>query len=179
MLHRVGVRGTHAAVAPVSAARNTGGMNLLDVAVGRRTVVTLALALGSVMLLAADAPQPRGRVVVTDTETTILDVVEFAPGTAVLQARSLATLDAVADTLKGNPSIELVEVQAHMRGDGDPAAALALSQRRAEVVVDYLVTSGVASQRLVAEGYGLTQPLGDPAKNERIAFLILKRSADQ
>lgn len=181
MVHCVGVRGTHDAVAPVQAARHTGGMHLLDVAVGRRTIAALVLTLGSVMLLAADAPQPRGRVVVTETETTILDVVEFAPGTAALRATSSATLDAVADTLQGNPSIELVEVQSHMRGDGDAAAALALSQQRAEVVVDYLVHRGVAPARLSAQGYGVTQPLevAVPAKNERVAFLILKRAGDQ
>lgn len=164
----------------MQAARNTGGMYLLDVAVGRRAMVVLALALGSVMLIAADAPQPRGRVVVTETETTILDVVEFAPGTATLRATSSATLDAVADTLQGNPSIELVEVQAHVRSDRD-AAALELSQQRAEVVVAYLVHRGVAASRLTAQGYGATQPLdlAVPAKNERVAFLILKRTGDQ
>ena len=153
-------------------------MNLLDVAVGRRTVVVIALALGSVAMMSADSPRPHKRVVVTDTSTTILDVVEFAPGTATLRTKSLATLDAVADTLKGNPSITLVEVQAHMRTDGDAHADLELSQRRAEVVVAYLVDAGVAPDRLVAQGYGQTQPLdpGVPAKNERVAFLILKRA---
>jgi len=156
-------------------------MNLLDVAVGRRTVVALVLALGSVMLLAADAPPPRGRVVVTDSETTILDVVEFAPGTATLCTTSFATLDAVADTLNGNPSIELVEVQAHLRDDRLETAAVALSQERADVVVAYLVHRGVAPSRLTAQGYGTTQPLdvAVPAKNERVAFLILKRAGDQ
>jgi len=156
-------------------------MNLLDVAVGRRTVLAVALALGSVLLLAADRPEPRGRVVVTETETTILDVVEFSPGTAALRTKSLATLDAVVETLQGNPSIERVEVQAHMRTDGNPRADLALSQQRAEAVRDYLVRHGVAPERLTAQGYGQTEPIDPavPAKNERVAFLILKRTGDQ
>jgi outer membrane protein OmpA-like peptidoglycan-associated protein len=156
-------------------------MSLLEGTVGRRTVVAFALALGSLVLLSADAPQEHGRVVVTETETTILDVVDFAPGTATLRGTSSATLDAVAETLRGNPSIALVEVQSHMRGEGD--ADLELSQRRAEVVVAYLVAAGVEPGRLVAQGYGDTQPL-DPhaataAKNERIAFLIVKRAGDR
>jgi len=156
-------------------------MNLLDVAVGRRTVVALVVALASVVLLAADRPEPRGRVVVTETETTILDVVEFSPHTATLSTKSFAILDAVAATLTGNPSIEQVEVQAHMRTDGDANADLALSQERAGVIVDYLVQHGVAAERLTAQGYGQTQPLDAavPAKNERVAFLILKRTGDQ
>jgi outer membrane protein OmpA-like peptidoglycan-associated protein len=45
----------------------------------------------------------------------------------------------------------------------------------------YLVDKGVEQSRLTAQGYGETQPLDRAhtpeawAKNERIAFLILKR----
>ncbi|HET9987921.1 MAG TPA: OmpA family protein [Kofleriaceae bacterium] len=150
-------------------------MNLLDLAVGRGTALVIALALGSLILLRPEAPPQRGRVVVTDTETTILDVVEFAPGTATLRASSRPTLDAVADTLRGNPSIELVEVQSHTRD-----ANLALSQHRADAVVAYLVSAGVEPNRVVAQGYGDTQPIdrAAPGNNERIAFLILKRASD-
>jgi outer membrane protein OmpA-like peptidoglycan-associated protein len=142
-------------------------------------VVAFALALGSLLLISADRPREHGRVVVTDTETTILDVVEFAPASATLRGTSSATLDAVAETLRGNPSIELVEVQSHMLG----AADLELSQQRADVVVKYLVAAGVEPGRLAAQGYGDTQPL-DPtvataAKNERIAFLIVQRDGDR
>jgi outer membrane protein OmpA-like peptidoglycan-associated protein len=155
-------------------------MNLLDLAVGRGTALVIALALGSVVLVSADSPKPHGRVVVTETSTTILDVVEFASGTATLSVHSYATLDAVTATLLGNPSIELIEVQSHTRGDGDPIADLGLSQDRAEAVVAYLVVSGVAPARLSAQGYGATQPLDRavPAKNDRIAFLILKRTGE-
>jgi outer membrane protein OmpA-like peptidoglycan-associated protein len=156
--------------------RDTEGMNLLDLAVGRGTalVLVITLALGSLLYLSPDAPR-RGRVVVTDTETTILDVVEFAPGTAALRESSRPTLDAVAETLRGNPSIELIEVQSHTRDH-----SLAVSEQRAAVVVAYLVAAGVEPSRLVAQGYGDTQPIdrAAPAKNERMAFLILKRAND-
>ena len=121
---------------------------------------------------------PRAGVVVTDTETTILDVVEFMPGTAVLRPSSLPTLDAVAATMQGNPSISLVEVQAHTSGIGDELANLDLTQRRADAVVLYLGAAGVSPARLAAQGYGDTQPIdrAAPHKNERISFLILQRS---
>lgn len=155
-------------------------MNLLDLAVGRGTALAFALALGSLVVLRPEAPPERGHVVVTDTETTILDVVEFAPGTATLRASSRPTLDAVADTLRGNPSIELLEVQSHTGGVGDGDANLALSEQRAGEVMAYLVAAGVEPTRLVAQGYGDSQPIARdaPVKNERIAFLILRRAGD-
>jgi outer membrane protein OmpA-like peptidoglycan-associated protein len=152
-------------------------MNLLELAVGRGTPLVLALVIAS-WFARPDEPPERGRVVVTETETTILDVVEFVPGTATLRQVPNATLDAVASTLLGNPSIELIEVQSHTRGSGDAAANLTLSEQRAAIIVTYLVNAGVARSRLTAEGYGDTQPLdrAGAANNERVSFLILKRS---
>lgn len=151
-------------------------MYLLDRAYGPRILLVLGLATAALWLRPAEAP--KGRVIVTETSTTILDVVEFAPGTAELRAHSHATLDAVAETLQGNPSIQLVEVQAHTRGDGGAEANLDLSQHRADAVMAYIVAKGVEPMRLTAQGYGDTQPLapGVAAKNERVAFLILKRN---
>jgi len=153
-------------------------MKLYDLALGPSTLLALAVAVGSVLALPSD--EAPARVVVTDTETTILDVVEFVPGTATLRPGSLLTLDAVADTLRGNPSIELVEVQSHTAGKSDDAASLDLSQQRADVVATYIEARGVAPDRLEAQGYGNTQPIDvtAPAKNERMAFLILKRTSD-
>lgn len=153
-------------------------MHLVDVPVGRGTALALVVVIAS--WLAVPAPA-RGRVVVTDTETTILDVVEFEPGTATLRASSLPTLDAVAATLDGNLSIELIEVQSHASGIGDGAVNLALTEQRAAVVMKYLVDAGIAPSRLVAQGYGDTQPIDHvaSAKNERVSFLILKRTSDE
>lgn len=156
-------------------------MQLLDVARGRGTAFVLALALAVTTWRAVSVEHPhRGRVVVTDTETTILDQVEFVPGTSTICVRSRPILDAVAATLAGNPSIELVEVQSHTSGLGNADANQVLSEQRAAAVVTYLVNAGIDSSRLVAQGYGDTQPLerGAPGTNERVSFLILRRSPD-
>ncbi len=149
-------------------------MHLLE-RVGGRALLVLALAVAP--LMASPLEQP-GHVVVTDTETTILDVVEFAPGTATLRPTARPILDAVAETLRGNPSLERIEVQSHTSGIGDRAANQALSEQRAAAIVNYLVAAGVEPARLVAAGYGDSQPLdrAAPAKNERVSFLILQRS---
>lgn len=55
----------------------------------------------------------------------------------------------------------------------------ALSQKRAQAVVDYLVKQGVDPAQLQAVGYGSQQPVADNAtpegqfKNRRIEFEVL------
>jgi outer membrane protein OmpA-like peptidoglycan-associated protein len=131
-----------------------------------------------------DGCPDRGRVVVTDTAIEILDVVYFEYNKAIIQTRSYSILDAVAATLQGNPSIQLIEIQGHTDERGDDAYNLDLSDRRAKSVEKYLADKGVDAKRLTAHGYGETQPLDRRsneaawAKNRRVAFLILKRTSD-
>ena len=154
-------------------------MHLFEVPVRRYIILAIALATASAIAVLVE-PAPRGRIVVTETETEILDVVEFAPGTAMLRSKSLAVLDAVASTLEGNPSIELVEVQSHTSGVGDESANLTLTEHRAAAVMAYLVDQGIDPARLTAQGYGDTQPLDHAGswKNERIGFVIVRRTSD-
>ncbi|MFN0249920.1 MAG: OmpA family protein [Kofleriaceae bacterium] len=155
-------------------------MHLLDGRIGRYIAFAFVLAIVSAIAVVTTEP-PRGRVVVTDTETEILENIEFAPGTAMLLPKSLAILDAVATTLHGNPSITLVEVQLHTSRMGDEIANLSLAERRAAVVTAYLENVGIEPARLSAQGYGDTQPIDRTPgswKNERISFLILTRLAD-
>ena len=71
-----------------------------------------------------------------------------------------------------------IEVAGHTDNVGDAAYNIDLSERRAKAVVDYLVQSGVAAERLSAKGYGETQPLDTNdtedgrANNRRIEFNI-------
>ncbi len=131
-----------------------------------------------------DGCPDRGRVVVTDTSIEILDMVYFEYDKAIIKKQSYPILDAVASTMQGNPSIQLIEVQGHTDERGDDAYNLDLSDRRAHAVKDYLVGRGVTETRLTAQGYGETQPIDRNhneaawSKNRRVAFLILKRATD-
>jgi len=132
----------------------------------------------------ADGCPDRGRVVVTDTSIEILDVIYFEYNKDIIKPASYPILDAVAATMQGNPSIQLIEIQGHTDERGDDAYNLDLSDRRAKSVMKYLVDKGVDPKRLTAQGYGETQPLDRRhneaawAKNRRVAFLILKRATD-
>jgi len=129
-----------------------------------------------------DGCPDRGRVVVTDTSIEILDVIYFEYNKDIIKPASYPILDAVAATLKGNPSISQIEIQGHTDERGDDAYNLDLSDRRAKSVLKYLVDKGVEASRLTSTGYGETQPLDRRhneaawAKNRRVAFLILKRA---
>ena len=119
--------------------------------------------------------------IISDTDVEILDIIRFEPHSAVLMASSHPTLDAVAATLQGNASLQLVEVQSHTAEPADAADNQQLSQQRAQAIVQYLVARGVAPGRLVAHGYGSSEPLvqgsdaAARARNDRIAFVILRR----
>jgi OmpA-OmpF porin, OOP family len=131
-----------------------------------------------------DGCPDQGRVVVTDTEIEILDMVYFEYNKDVIKTESYAILDALAKTLEGNPAIQLVEIQGHTDERGNDAYNLELSDRRAKSVQTYLIDKGISAKRLTAQGYGETQPLIRErneraySKNRRVAFLILKRAAE-
>ena len=131
-----------------------------------------------------DGCPDRGRVVVTETSIEILDVIYFEYNKDVIKPASYPILDAVAATLQGNPSIQLIEIQGHTDERGDDAYNLDLSDRRAKSVQRYLTEKGVDAKRLTAQGYGETQPLDRRhneaawSKNRRVAFLIIKRATD-
>ncbi|MBU0766081.1 MAG: OmpA family protein, partial [Bacteroidetes bacterium] len=72
---------------------------------------------------------------------------------------SKACLDSTLVILmKENPSI-IVELSSHTDAIGKDGYNLKLSQRRAESVVNYLIEHGVDKERMVAKGYGETNPI--------------------
>ncbi len=74
-----------------------------------------------------------------------------------LRPESKKSLDVLVVTLKENPTI-VVELGSHTDSRPIPMTNDTLSQRRAESVVAYLISAGIETERLVARGYGATQP---------------------
>jgi OmpA-OmpF porin, OOP family len=118
---------------------------------------------------------------VTENDIKILQRVEFATGSDKIQgATSFAVLNTVAAVLNNRKEIFLIEIGGHTDNVGPADQNRALSQKRADAVVKYLVDKGVDKTRLTAKGYGPDKPIADnkdskgKQKNRRVEFTILK-----
>jgi outer membrane protein OmpA-like peptidoglycan-associated protein len=121
---------------------------------------------------AAQRLEPKPKVkVVTDTKVEILDPIRFFSGSPTLDPRSTPILDAIANTLAGNPSIKLVEVIAY-GSDAVPSLQQSVAVSRAQAVVGELIARGVESRRLRASGEAVPQQGMGPGP----VFLILERT---
>lgn len=95
----------------------------------------------------------------TEAKTpVVLRGVTFETGRSALKPDSYTILDIVAASLVANPDIK-IEIGGHTDATGSPATNTRLSQARADAVRAYLATKGVAPERMVAKGYGPTQPV--------------------
>ncbi|MFC2097426.1 OmpA family protein [Bacteroidota bacterium] len=75
-----------------------------------------------------------------------------------LRPESMVELDKLVETLSDNPNI-IIELSAHTDARGGiNFDNMELSQRRAQSVVDYLISKNIASDRLEAKGYAATVP---------------------
>jgi OmpA-OmpF porin, OOP family len=103
--------------------------------------------------------------------------IRFEPGRATIDPDSAGLLDRLIETALRCPNVN-IEIAGHTDGDGDAAFNQALSEKRAQAVMDYLVKAGLAADRFTATGYGSTQPLAGndtddgKAQNRRIEFVV-------
>ena len=107
-----------------------------------------------------------------------LDHVYFDSNQSTLRAESYAELDELVEWLNLKPDIR-IEIAGHTDDVGDDSYNLKLSQGRADAVRKYLISKGIAADRVVAKGYGETQPITsnstdqDKQKNRRTEARII------
>ncbi len=89
-----------------------------------------------------------------------LENVEFDFGKSTLRATSFPTLDELVEYLQRKDD-ERVEIGGHTDNIGTAAKNMKLSQERAQSIVNYLISKGIATERLVAKGYGATDPVAE------------------
>ena len=117
-------------------------------------------------------------------ETFVVENVYYDFNEAALKPESFPALDEIVRMLNYYPNM-VIELSAHTDSKGSNAYNLQLSEARARSVVNYLVSKGIAAERLQAKGYGETMPIADntvngkdnPAgreKNRRTEFKVLK-----
>ncbi len=106
-----------------------------------------------------------------------LQGVYFDLDKATLKPESIAILDAAVKTM-GEHGTLVVEVAGHTDSSASEAYNQNLSERRAEVVYNYLVEQGVSADRMTWRGYGEMNPIAPNdtaegrAKNRRTELVI-------
>jgi len=95
----------------------------------------------------------------------VLEGVNFDFDKSTLRQEDIAIIDRNAADLDkwGNVNIE---VAGHTDSRGSDEYNINLSQRRADAVRNYLISKGIAADRLTAKGYGESQPVADNATDE-------------
>jgi len=92
-------------------------------------------------------------------------------------------LNKVVKMLQDNPKIS-IEIQSHSDSRGTDGYNQSLSNRRAQSVVNYIVSKGITKNRLNSKGFGESQPVNkcvdgvecpesDHQKNRRTEFIVL------
>jgi peptidoglycan-associated lipoprotein len=74
-----------------------------------------------------------------------------------LRPESMVSLDKLVETLFDNPNVT-IELMSHTDSRDTEEYNQDLSQRRAQVVVQYLIDKGIEPERLSARGYGESTP---------------------
>lgn len=111
--------------------------------------------------------------------TIVLKNIYFDFDRTTLKPESFTELNKVVEFLQQNPRVE-VEIAGHTDSKGSDTYNLNLSQGRSQSVVDYIVSQGIDSSRITAQGYGESRPIDTNdteegrANNRRVEFTVVK-----
>ncbi len=101
----------------------------------------------------------------------------FDSGKYSLRDSSKDDLDKIALILMANPNVKFI-IEGHTDSGGKRAYNLALSQKRADAVKNYLVSKGVLAENLTAIGFGFSKPkynnfsVGGKQLNRRVEIKV-------
>jgi OmpA-OmpF porin, OOP family len=108
----------------------------------------------------------------------VLEHLIFAQGKATISPESFPSLDEVVVLLTEREGI-IIRLEGHTDNQGNAKLNLKLSQHRVDNVKKYLVSKGIAKDRIMTKAFGGSQPLvqGNSmearAKNRRVEMRIL------
>ena len=86
--------------------------------------------------------------------------IQFEFNSSVLKTSSYATLESIAQQIKNADTAKFL-LNGHSSAEGTEQRNMALAVDRANAVKAYLVNNGIASSRLITEGFGEAQPVAD------------------
>jgi len=110
--------------------------------------------------IASVKQEPRGMVI------TLSGGVLFTSAKSDLLPQAQAKLSEVADVLTRQDKDSKIVVQGYTDSQGSTSFNQELSQRRADAVRTYLVSHGMAADRITAQGFGPGNPVADNASPE-------------
>ncbi|MDP8255119.1 MAG: OmpA family protein [Candidatus Alcyoniella australis] len=170
--------------APIAATVAVGGMNYFnpvkqEIAGGNATLAVSAEGYDAKQVATLIAPATENVVnVALFKHIQLTDAVYFASGKATILPKSYAVLDDVVMQIQGMCEFDKIMVEGHTDSVGQAQMNKALSQRRAESVLAYLVSKGIDANKLQAIGYGEDKPIATndtaqgKAQNRRVEFKI-------
>lgn len=89
---------------------------------------------------------------------TVGDRIFFTTDSSSLTAEAMATLDKQAQWLNQYPNYRVM-IEGHADERGTREYNIALGARRSNIVVNYLVSKGVAAQRITSQSFGKERPV--------------------
>lgn len=113
-------------------------------------------------------PSPEGTVtfeyklIINPPKMYTLDHVFFDTGKSTLKPESSKELNELAEYMSLKKALR-IEIAGHTDNVGNKDANQKLSEDRANAVKTFLVKKGIAAERIIAKGYGDSQPVGDNA----------------
>jgi tetratricopeptide (TPR) repeat protein/outer membrane protein OmpA-like peptidoglycan-associated protein len=112
----------------------------------------------SLSTLAAEDFDPWANLKFTPTkkEIEIIENIYYESGSFKIPASAEPILTKAINAMKTNPTL-LLEVQSHTDATAGDEYNMDLSQKRANAVVEYLISKGIEKKRLTAKGFGETQ----------------------
>lgn len=112
-------------------------------------------------------------------DALLLNNIQFAGGSDVLDAAGMQQLDQVFGVLEAYPRVD-IEIAGYTSSEGDAAFNKELSLRRVESCKKYLAGKGIAGDRISTVGYGPENPVADNSTeegrklNRRVEMKILR-----
>jgi len=105
-------------------------------------------------------PQRSGNPDTADYETLKADTVFFAYDSFTIEAKERPKLDKLANYLSNNANTKIV-IAGHTDARGTPQYNLALSEKRANAVRQYLIGLGSSGNNISTVGYGEDRPTSE------------------
>ncbi len=108
----------------------------------------------------------------------VIEGVEYDLNKTTLRPKSKEVLVKIFRVLQINDNL-VIELSSHTDTRGSDEYNMKLSEGRAKSCVEYLLGKGIPPERLIARGYGETQPLVSDAEIEKIPVKEDKEAAHQ